>query len=376
MNILACNGGSQTVKCSLFEGQIRYQFVADRIHDQPHYTISEQEQTILTTSYNELGHASALTFFLNWVQEQHIQISACGHRVVHGGPSFSGPVLVNDNNIQKLKGLIPLAPLHQPFNIELIEIILKQCPHIPQVACFDTAFHHQQPWLAKQFALPKCYSEQVIRYGFHGLSYEYISKQLDQAFERVIVMHLGGGASACAILKGKSIASTMSFTALDGLMMATRCGSLDPGVILYLLNEQNKTAKEIETLLYKESGLLGVSGISQDMRDLHASDALEAKQAIDLFCYRVAKEVGGLIAVLGGVDALVFTGGIGLNDPISRLKICDYFKWLNVKLDVDRNNANSALISSPDRLPVMAIATCEDATIVDQTRKVLNGQIV
>ncbi len=258
------------------------------------------------------------------------EIKAIGHRVVHGGEHYTQPVQVNEAVLSHLRRLAPLAPLHLPPEIAAIESAASAHPDIPQIACFDTAFHATQPRLARLFALPVSYAQEgVLRYGFHGLSYEYIASVLPEDIgPRVVVAHLGNGASMCAMREKKSIATSMGFSALDGLMMGTRCGSIDPGVLLYLMEAKQMNAREIGTLLYKESGLLGVSSISGDMRELEASDAPQAKEAIELFCYRAAAELGKLVMVLGGLDALVFTGGIGENSQRVREGILAYTAWL------------------------------------------------
>jgi acetate kinase len=253
-------------------------------------------------------------------------ISAVGHRVVHGGAEYSAPLRLTDEVIEKLAALIPLAPLHQPHNLAPIRAIRESRPALPQVACFDTAFHRSQPPIAQAFAIPRKYSQEgVRRYGFHGISYAYVTAQLKVvapkvADGRVIVAHLGNGASLCAIKEGCSVASTMGFTAVDGLMMGTRCGTLDPGVLVHLIDHYGLGARELEDLIYRKSGLLGVSGISSDMRALRASSEPAAKQAIDLFVYRIVREIGSLTAALEGLDAIVFTGGIGETMPQRGLK--------------------------------------------------------
>jgi len=305
-------------------------------------------------------------------------VAAVGHRVVHGGTGFSEPVRIDARVTGELKALCPLAPLHQPHNLAAIAAIAEGAPHIPQVACFDTAFHRCQPELAQMFALPRELSEAgVRRYGFHGLSYEYVAQRLTElwpalAGARVIVAHLGNGASLCALRSGKSVATTMGFTAVDGLVMGTRCGAIDPGVLLYLMQERGLDAKAIEDLIYKQSGLLGVSGISSDMRTLQGSDEPAARQAVDLFVYRIVREIGSLAAALGGLDALVFTGGIGENDPAIREAIARGSRWLGIGIDRDRNREGQSLISS-DRstIPVWIVPTDEEAMIARHTADVL-----
>jgi len=263
---------------------------------------------------------------------------AFGHRVVHGGLDFAAPTRVDAGVMAKLKHLVPLAPLHQPHNLAPIEAIAAAAPHLPQIACFDTAFHRSQPAIAQAFALPRELSAAgVRRYGFHGLSYDYIVTRLREtapqiADSRLIIAHLGNGASLCAVQEGRSVASTMGFTAVDGLMMGTRTGSLDPGVILYLMQERGLDAKGIEDLLYRRSGLLGVSGVSSDMRTLRQSTAPEAAEAIALFVYRIVREAGSLAAAMGGVDAVIFTAGIGENDGATRAEVAEGCRWLGLEL--------------------------------------------
>jgi len=309
--IITCNAGSNNSKLAVFEAD-----------------------TLTRTSHLQTHSEAETVAWLCSVGEQ--KISAIGHRVVHGGGKYVQPTLLTPEIIAELKSFIPLAPLHQPAALRLIEEVTNLYPNIAQIACFDTAFHHTMPEIATRFALPQqFYDEGVRRYGFHGLSYEYIASVLPQymgakAAEngKVIVAHLGGGASACAMKNGKSVASTMGFSTLDGLMMGTRCGALDVGVVLHLLQHKKMSAGEVENLLYKNSGLLGVSNISSEMRDLITSTKPEAKTAIELYCYLAAKQLASLIPALGGLDALVFTGGIGEHAETVREKICDSLEWL------------------------------------------------
>ena len=276
-----------------------------------------------------------------------------GHRVVHGGARFTGPTVVNPEVLAALRELVPLAPLHQPHNLAAIEAVSERLPDVPQVACFDTSFHRGQPAVAELIPLPHDLRRAGLqRYGFHGLSYEYIASVLPEvapeiANGRVIVAHLGSGASLCALRAGKSVDSTLGFTALDGLCMGTRPGTLDPGVVLHLFQGLKLSAKEVETLLYKKSGLLGISGISNDMRDLLGRAEPEARLAVDYFVYRAAKEIGALAAVLRGVDALVFTAGIGENSAEIRQRICEASAWLGVALDTQANAGKGPRISTP-----------------------------
>lgn len=323
---------------------------------------------------------AALDALAAWLRSRYggARVLGIGHRVVHGGPRYDRPTVVNRQVLAELYELIPLAPLHQPYNLAAIETIFERLPDVPQVACFDTSFHQGHCAAAKLIPLPKeiCNSR-VQRYGFHGLSYEYISSVLPEvapeiAKGRVIVAHLGSGASLCALKAGKSVDSTLSFTALDGLCMGTRPGTLDPGVVLYLFQTLGLSAKEVETILYKKSGLLGISGISNDMRDLLASDKPEARLAVDYFVYRAAKEIGALAAVLGGVDGLVFTAGIGENSPEIRRRICEASSWLGVRLDADANAGRGPRISTQQsEVSSWVIPTNEELMIARHTGSLL-----
>jgi acetate kinase len=296
-------------------------------------------------------HKAALAFLVEWLHQHEAgwKIVAVGHRVVHGGQLFSAPTILTPDTLAALRGFIPLAPLHQPHNLAGIDAMTAALPGLPQIACFDTAFHRTQPELAQLFALPRKYTaEGVRRYGFHGLSYEYIADVLPQhlpaaqAEGRVVVAHLGNGASMCAMRERKSQASTMGFTAVDGLMMGTRTGNLDPGVLLYMMENHGMDAKALTNLLYKQSGLLGVSGLSQDMRALLEAGTPEASQAVELFCYRAVREIGSLTAALTGIDALIFTGGIGEHAAPVRERICTALQWTGLRFDSMANTANAA----------------------------------
>jgi acetate kinase len=306
------------------------------------------------------------------------RILGVGHRVVHGGPRYAGPVIVTPEVLTELRRLVPYAPLHQPYNLAAIEAVAQRRPDVPQVACFDTSFHRSLPAVAKLVPLPgEVRRGGVERYGFHGLSYEYIASVLPQvapqiAGKRVIVAHLGSGASLCALRAGESIENTFGFTALDGLCMGTRPGAIDPGVILYLFQGLDLSVKEVETLLYKKSGLLGISGVSNDMRDLLESREPAASLAVDYFVYRVTKEVGALAAVLGGLDALVFTAGIGENSPVVRRRICEACAWLGIDLDQEANAANRSHISrATSAVSVLRIPTNEELMIARHTGRLL-----
>ncbi|QIE54216.1 acetate/propionate family kinase [Pikeienuella piscinae] len=295
---------------------------------------------------------------------------AVGHRIVHGGPTFEGPIRIDETVRRKLEDLVPLAPLHQPHNLAAVDAVSHIAPELPQVACFDTSFHHNQPRLAQLFALPRRLSDEgVIRYGFHGLSYEHIADVLpvylgERANGRVIVAHLGNGASMCAMNGRRSVATTMGFTALDGLMMGRRCGSLDAGVVLHLIEQKGMAAADVHHMLYRESGLLGVSGVSNDMRVLEASSDPNAREAIDLFCYRAIREIGSLAAVLGGLDALVFTAGIGENSAGIRSRIAEGAKWLGAALDAEANKrGETAFHSNDSHVALLRIDTDEEGVI-------------
>ena len=305
---------------------------------------------------------------------------AVGHRVVHGGLEYAQPVRVDAAVLAALEKYVPLAPLHQPHNLAPIRALLERSPQLPQVACFDTAFHRGAPAVAQAFALPKSITDRgVRRYGFHGLSYEYIASVLPQhdaraARGKTVVLHLGNGSSMCAIADGRSVASTMGFTAADGLPMGTRCGNLDPGVILYLMDELKMDARAIEKLIYQQSGLLGVSGISSDMRTLEASGEPGAKAAIDLFIYRIGRELGSLAAALGGLDAIVFTAGIGENSRGLRERVCRDAAWLGVELDPAANDSGGPRIStSASRASAWVIPTNEELMIARHTRHLLES---
>ncbi|MBM3356699.1 MAG: acetate/propionate family kinase [Betaproteobacteria bacterium] len=306
------------------------------------------------------------------------RLLGAGHRVVHGGERYSAPVRIDPEVLSELERLAPMAPLHQPLDLAGIRVLMRLQPNLPQVACFDTAFHRTQPALAQKFALPREITEAgVRRYGFHGLSYEYIAGALplhlgERADGRVIVAHLGNGASLCAMHARRSQATTMGFSTLDGLMMGTRSGSVDPGVLLYLMREKSMPAADLEDMLYRRSGLLGASGVSGDMRELLASSDPRSKEAVSLFVYRAARELGSLVAALGGLDVLVFTAGIGERAAAVRAMICEWARWLGVELDEEANRADRAIISaSSSRVAVCVIPTDEEMVIARHTARLL-----
>ena len=395
--VLTLNAGSSSIKFALFAlgatipqqpelvgqidsiGAIGGQAAHFKVKDAAGHTLDDLDLDLDGPA--ESPHQAALSFLVDWLRrhEGGWRIVGVGHRVVHGAQKFSQPVVLDSAMVDTLRGFIPLAPLHQPHNLAGIDAMTAALPGVPQVACFDTAFHRSQPELAQLFALPRAITAQgVRRYGFHGLSYEYIAEVLpqhladDRANGRVIVAHLGNGASMCAMKGLRSVASTMGFTAVDGLMMGTRTGNLDPGVLLYLMDYQKMDAKALTRLLYKESGLLGVSGISGDMRVLLDSPEPAAREAVDLFCYRVVREIGSLAAALGGLDALVFTGGIGERGAQVREQVCAQLCWFGLQLDAGANAANAPTISaSGSRIDVCVIPTNEEWIIARHTAQLV-----
>ncbi|CAO3419849.1 acetate/propionate family kinase [Azospirillum endophyticum] len=390
--ILVINAGSSSLKFSVFRDHgggdpvVTVNGQISGIGTQPVFEAKDVQRRPLaekTWAAGEAGDRTALlSYLLEWIEErlEGARLIAAGHRVVHGGVRHAAPVLLTPAVLDELDGLVPLAPLHQPHNLAAIRALAEAHPELPQVACFDTAFHRNQPWQAQTFAIPRDLTDEgVRRYGFHGLSYEYIARRLpeiapDLSDSRVIVAHLGSGASMCAIHGGRSVDSTMGFTALDGLPMGTRCGAIDPGVLIYLMRK-GMDAGAIEKLLYNKSGLLGVSGISNDMRALLDSGDPHAQEAVELFCFRIAKETGALAASMGGVDALVFTAGIGERSAPVRARVGDKLAWMGVEIDTAANEANATKISTPEsRLPVYVIPTDEERMIALHTRKVLTGR--
>ena len=387
--IAVVNSGSSSVKFSLFlrrgdalDLRLRGQF--ESLFAKPRFVAKNADgATVAERSWNEgarLGHDGALAHLVEFLRGhgEGARLIGVGHRVVHGGLEYAEPVRVDEAVLGKLDKYVPLAPLHQPHNLAAIRALATRAPELPQVACFDTAFHRSNPELAQMFALPHALHEEgVRRYGFHGLSYEYIASTLpavdaNAAGGRTVVLHLGNGASMCALAGGRSIASTMGFTAVDGLPMGTRTGSLDPGVVLYLIDERGMDARAVEKLLYQESGLLGVSGIASDMRTLLASDSPRARLAIDLFVYRIGRELGSLAAALGGVDAIVFTAGVGENSVEIRARVCRAARWLGVELDAAANATGGPRISTAtSRVAAWTIPTNEELMIARHTEALL-----
>ena len=378
LGILTINAGSSSIKFALFplahpispEAEVSGQIdgigaettkliaknrAGDRIADQ-------------TLSGERVTHDQAFDALLNWFTGSHNdwEIVAVGHRVVHGGDHYSAPIAIDAHVLEKLSSYVPLAPLHQPHNVAGIRALQALLPRVPQIACFDTAFHRSQPDVAQIFGLPRSITaEGVKRYGFHGLSYEYIARALPQhsrrADGRVVVAHLGNGASMAAMVNRKCVATTLGFSTIDGLVMGTRCGNLDPGVVLHLMETKNLSVKDMTRMLYKESGLLGVSGISQDMRTLLSSDKPEAQEAVNLFCYRIARELGSLAAAAGGLDALVFTGGIGEHAAEVRRRVCLLSDWLGIRLNPEANARHDLHIGAGNSsVDVLVIPTNEE----------------
>ena len=386
---LVLNAGSSSLKFCVFgrpEGEtwrLESRGQIEGIGTSPRFSAKDGSGAVLDErqpSASVTDARTALDTLAGWLRSRYgsARVLGVGHRVVHGGAKFSGPTVVTPSVLDDLRKLVPLAPLHQPYNLAAIEAVAARLPGVPQVACFDTSFHRGQAGVAEVIPLPRDLVRSGIqRYGFHGLSYEYIASALPQvapeiAGGRVIVAHLGSGASLCALRNGRSVDHSLGFTALDGLCMGTRPGSVDPGVILYLFQELGLSAKEVETILYKKSGLLGISGISNDMRDLIDSREPAAQLAVDYFVYRATKEIGALAAVLGGIDGLVFTAGIGENSAAVRARICEACAWLGVDLDQEANARKTLRISrSGSRVSAWVIPTNEELMIARHTAMLL-----
>jgi acetate kinase len=390
--IVVINAGSSSIKFSLFLERGGDLVPAVRGHVEglstaPRFVARDPSgRTLAERSWGEdvtLGHEAAMAHLRAYLREELLdnRLVGVGHRVVHGGLEYAAPVRVDAGVLEALQQLVSLAPLHQSHNLSPIAALLEQAPELPQVVCFDTAFHRTNADVAQRFALPvQLHEAGVRRYGFHGLSYEYIAGVLARfdaraAAGKTIALHLGNGSSMCALASGQSVASTMGFTAVDGLAMGTRCGVLDPGVILYLMDEHKMSVRDVERLIYHESGLLGVSGISSDMRTLLGCDDPRARLAIDVYVYRIRRELGSLAGALGGLDALVFTAGVGENAPVIRERVCRDASWLGVSFDEAANATGGPRISTP-RSPVSAwvIPTDEELMIARHTRRVLAGE--
>ena len=372
--ILALNAGSSSVKFSLFhvkDGVIRagQEGQVSGIGQEARLKVAASEGERAVDVPAGEGHQGALEAIEAWLGQHRSGLRAVGHRVVHGGMQFDAPVAIDDGVLTAIEALVPLAPLHQPHAVDAIRAAQDLFPGVTQVACFDTAFHHGAPRVSQLYGLPRALSDEgVRRYGFHGLSYEFIAGRLREvapelAGGRVVVAHLGNGASLCAMLAGQSVATTMGFTALDGLVMGTRCGALDPGVVPYLIRAKGMTAESVEHMLYEESGLLGVSGVASDMRALLASADARAREAVDLFVYRIGRELGSLAAALGGLDGLVFTAGIGENADEIRARVCRDAAWLGIALDAGANRAGGPRISGAGAASAWVIPTDENLVI-------------
>jgi acetate kinase len=383
---LVLNAGSSSLKFCVFERpeKSRWRLEArgqiEGIGTSPRLSVKDSEGFVMADQVLDKvvkDGNKAIESLAAWLRSKYggSRVLGVGHRVVHGGKNYYQPTLITPKVLEDLRQLIPLAPLHQPYNLAAIEAVADRLPGVPQVACFDTGFHHGHDRVNDVVALPReLWSEGLQRYGFHGISYEYIASVLppEIANKRVIVAHLGSGASMCAMWRGKSVDSTLGFTALDGLCMGTRPGATDPGVILYLFQTLGLSVAEVEKMLYKESGLLGISGISNDMRDLVENCEPEAKLAVDYFVYRAAREIGSLAATLEGIDALVFTAGIGENSPEIRARICKASAWLGIEIDMEANTHRGPRISKPQSLvSAWVIPTNEELMIARHTGSLL-----
>jgi acetate kinase len=386
---LVLNAGSSSLKFCVYqrpEGK-QWQLAArgqiEGIGTSPRFSVkdgtgAQLDEEKLTSSVRD--GSTAVDALASWLRSKYggSRVVGVGHRVVHGGAQFTGPTIINQQVLEDLRKLIPLAPLHQPYNIGAIEAVAEKLSDVPQVACFDTSFHRGHAEVVDEVPLPReiC-KDGLQRYGFHGLSYEYIASVLPEvapeiADKRVIVAHLGSGASLCAMKNRKSVDSTLGFTALDGLCMGTRPGALDPGVVLYLFQNLKLSAKEVESILYKKSGLIGISGISNDMRDLLGNNDPAAKLAVDYFIFRITKEIGSLTAVLGGLDGIVFTAGIGENSAEIRRRACEASAWLGMELDQEANNRKSTRISRDgSKVSAWVIPTNEELMIARHTGRLL-----
>jgi len=384
------NAGSSSFKFSLFAEmhderlERRAYGEIEGVGAKPHFSARDSDKRMLGEhQWNEnVSLEDLLGFLIEWIEKylHPHHLNAVGHRMVHGGGVYTEPVMVTPSVMEDLRKLVPLAPLHQPRVLAFIDALSHRYPGLCQVVCFDTSFHKTNSRISQLYGLPQELTAKGLwRYGFHGLSYEYIAQELPLIDEkasagRTIIAHLGNGASMCGLVGGKSVASTMGFSALDGLVMGTRCGTLDPGVMLYLLQHEKMTPTEIETMLYQQSGLLGVSGISSDVRDLLSSDAPAAKTALDLFAYRVVRETGSLVAACGGLDAFVFTAGIGEHSPEIRAAVCEQLEWLGVRLDVKANQMGRIRISSSDsRVSVWILPTYEELMIARHGARISKG---
>jgi acetate kinase len=384
-HILTLNAGSSSVKFALFvdaSGEPALVAIGkvESLQTEPSFKAHGADGELLLASQPALAHTqeAAIQHVIGWLGQEFpgAAIRAVGHRIVHGGLDYSAPVVIDDAVVAKLAALSPLAPLHQPHNLAGVEAARAEFPGIPQVACFDTAFHRGHSFTNEAYALPRrLYEKGVRRFGFHGLSYEFVARRMKEiapsiSAGRVIVAHLGSGASACAMFDGRSVATSMGFSALDGLPMGTRCGQIDPGVLLYLLDHEGLSLSELTHLLYEESGLLGLSGVSADMRTLEASTAPEAAEAIDYFAHRLRMEIASLASTIGGLDALVFTGGIGERSPRMRASVVEGLSWLGMGLDERANLGNAQRVSPISaNVQVFVVPTNEEAMIAAHTAR-------
>lgn len=380
-HVLTLNAGSSSIKFALFAAAAPWPLLLAQgqvqgLGAEPSFAVSIVDGAALKRPMAGGDHAAAIEQILDWLKEAfpEIAIKAVGHRVVHGGLNYAAPTIVDDRVLEELRALEPLAPLHQPHNVAGIDAARKVFPFAPQIACFDTAFHRGHNFVNEAYALPRAYYERGLRrFGFHGLSYEYIARRLRElepvlCCGRVIVAHLGNGASLCAMKDGRSVATTMGFSPLEGLPMGTRCGEIDPGLLLYLLQQDKMSPEALGELLYEQSGLKGLSGISQDMRALEASDSPQARDAIAYFTHRIRMKIGAFTATLGGLDALVFTGGIGEHSARIRTEALSGMGWLGLTLDAKANARNERRISVKDaKVPVFILPANEEATIAQHT---------
>lgn len=390
--VLVLNAGSSSIKLGLFditpaEPTLKCKGVLDEHENVPRIVVTDAAGKHLFERRRPAGEATSnglLPDIFAWIEDYLAggRLAAVGHRIVHGGRDFTGPALITDQTLFALEALTPLAPLHQPRCLAPVRAVQSLQPSLLQIACFDTAFHHSLTPSARRFAIPRHFEERGIRrYGFHGLSFEYVASRLaalgpEWVQKRTVVAHLGNGASLCALHQGKSVDTTMGLTPLDGLVMGTRCGAIDPGVLLYLMQEEKLSADEVQHLLYEKSGLLGISGMSADMRALLASQVAAAREAIDLFTFRAAAEIVVMANTLGGLDSLVFTGGIGEHAADIRQQICDRLAWLGVSIDASANAKGQQRIAAADsEVGVLVIATSEETTIARHCRAALNRSL-
>jgi acetate kinase len=393
--ILVINSGSSTIKFSIFaindnELDRKYKGVIDKLLTKPFVTFENVEtnekisKDLTFHGEKEEYYRQAIEYILYWAVDNGFKIVAAGHRVVHGGPHYFQPVVLDDFVIRKLSELFTLMPLHQPYNVKGAEILRKELPDTLQVACFDSGFHVTCDPIAQVYALPKRFREDGIRrYGFHGLSYEYVASQLplhmseQEANGKIIVAHLGNGATMCVMENRQSFATSIGFTAVGGLPMGTRCDSIDPGTVLYLQEKYGYTTDQVRNIFYRESGLLGMSGISADMRELLASDSKDAKLAVDVFVHSICRHAGMLAGEIQGVDAFVFTGGIGENASPIREMACEKMRWLGIELDKEKNNQRfkeaTKISSNTSKVPVWVIPTDEEVMIAKHTFRLLKA---